>query len=376
MNVKVMPAIMIMMTMEKKMFEEVLEAVMNEISYDTREGIQKYLDDGLAGLNRLIRDRSRAGYKENKRMKTWIILGRWVADSCGNFGKIIDIDYKQGQAPKDLYPDMIDILSFEELRNVLGKISISHGFQDDVPDTHLRCPECNNSWNIYDCHDVIVKRESLTLPLAEFEGQKLYEVQREVSLKTDGFYRFGESPIRNDKWIDMAIEPGYEVLKINEQGSIHSSPEKRSFKDQLEGLKDQHLYYDYVISEGDEGWLDVWKYYHRPCNEAKAKKDAEEYYGDMLVKSGWATTMCLIPNEYSVTDHSWPWIKFCTLGGMIKVGYRKRVINIDWSDTKQHYRHLFEDEGVTLTDTYVHAWGKDKAIEYLTKIREADVSQN
>ncbi len=56
--------------------------------YDTREGLINYLKEGLKGLNYLIQDRSRAGYTNGERMKDWIILGRWWADSCGNFGKI------------------------------------------------------------------------------------------------------------------------------------------------------------------------------------------------------------------------------------------------------------------------------------------------
>ena len=36
---------------------------------------------------------------------------------------------------------------------------------------------------------------------------------------------------------------------------------------------------------------------------------------------------------------------------------------------------LFEDEGVTKDKTMVHAWGKDKAVEYLQKLMWRDLSE-
>jgi hypothetical protein len=51
-----------------------------------------------------------------------------------------------------------------------------------------------------------------------------------------------------------------------------------------------------------------------------------------------------------------------------KLGWRKRVISIDWSRTNVSLPDLFEGEDVTRDDTMIHAWGYDKCAEYLKKL--------
>lgn len=76
-----------------------------------------------------------------------------------------------------------------------------------------------------------------------------------------------------------------------------------------------------------------------------------------------------IPNEY---DGGWvsPWFLVTTTKGVIKIGWRKRVINIDWSesDVTANAEHLFPEETVTKFDRTIHAWGYDKAKEYIERI--------
>lgn len=85
----------------------------------------------------------------------------------------------------------------------------------------------------------------------------------------------------------------------------------------------------------------------------------------------------IIDNEYwGEHPYAWasPWLLVTTAKGVIKIGWRKRVINIDWSqsDVKTEARDLFPTEDVTKGDytnpRYIHAWGYEKAKEYLDKI--------
>ena len=63
-----------------------------------------------------------------------------------------------------------------------------------------------------------------------------------------------------------------------------------------------------------------------------------------------------------------PWFLFRTEFGLIKIGWRKRVIDIDWSDTP--YRGRVTDDDVTHEDNYVHAWGYGHAVTYLSNLQD------
>ena len=81
-----------------------------------------------------------------------------------------------------------------------------------------------------------------------------------------------------------------------------------------------------------------------------------------------------IPNEYySKGRYARPWLMVTTPAGHFKIGWRKRVIQIDWSRTtvKDWARELFASEDTTKDDQMIHAWSYEKAKEYINRIHEA-----
>ena len=70
-----------------------------------------------------------------------------------------------------------------------------------------------------------------------------------------------------------------------------------------------------------------------------------------------------IKNEYHGARADWLLVK--TLRGMVKIGWRKRVINIDWEDTD--IRH-FVDSPHTRGETYCHAYSYIDAAKYLKEV--------
>ena len=84
-----------------------------------------------------------------------------------------------------------------------------------------------------------------------------------------------------------------------------------------------------------------------------------------------------IPNEYW-NRPSEPWLLVTTQFGHFKVGWRKRVIVIDWSKTilEATAERIFPDEKVTMEGKMIHAWGYDAMKKYLIQIRNCIAVQN
>jgi hypothetical protein len=84
----------------------------------------------------------------------------------------------------------------------------------------------------------------------------------------------------------------------------------------------------------------------------------------------------VIENQYDSNPayYTDPWLIVTTAKGPIKIGWRKRVIEINWSesDIKQSAKDLFPSEAVTKVDQSIHAWGKEKAVNYLYELKNAD----
>jgi hypothetical protein len=66
------------------------------------------------------------------------------------------------------------------------------------------------------------------------------------------------------------------------------------------------------------------------------------------------------------------WLLVTTPMGVIEIGWRKRVMVIDWSksDLTAEADALFKDEDTTKDERMIHAWSYDKATQYLKKLAE------
>lgn len=79
-----------------------------------------------------------------------------------------------------------------------------------------------------------------------------------------------------------------------------------------------------------------------------------------------------IPNGYSSDWHSrhLPWFVVTTEIGRFKIGWRKRVIHLEWTETicTETAEQLFPSEDVTKDGRMIHAYGYDKARQYVEAI--------
>jgi len=118
-------------------------------------------------------------------------------------------------------------------------------------------------------------------------------------------------------------------------------------------------------------------------NEIRLKNDPEvikrkhQWYDDVekVFKNAGFTLIFrqVIPNEYSNSNYYPPWYLVTTTEGIFKVGPRKRVYVIDYSEIKDapSAKVLFANEDTTKEDFMIHAWGLEKFEEYLTLIHKA-----
>jgi hypothetical protein len=337
--------------------------------YDTSKGIEFGLSS-LSNLHALISARHAAGYDRGERLHEFIVLGRYWLDTCGNF-----MTATEG-IPKDRMPDIPDIVDSNEFWQYSAvRASKSHyergttfSSGQNLAEVGVKCSHCGRLWDISDCHDVFVAHSNKVISLAGFVGKTLREVKAYFSQRDDAVYFMqNDVLIRNDKNIDLL--PKYpNATEDWEKGMVKN---ERGWISDRDGVTD-----DYVIQDGDEGFFNVRRYYHKTCNRANLAATYEQEFRELLGKAGFdIVAMQSMPNEYCPCEVCAPWFNVETPYGCIKIGWRKRVINIDWSGITEagfasdnEILALFVGEDITKGTNYIHAWGWEKAQDYLRRI--------
>lgn len=124
------------------------------------------------------------------------------------------------------------------------------------------------------------------------------------------------------------------------------------------------------------------KFYHDSCWRNYRKLTEVDKFTHKLMDLLYKSTdyqFELLPNGYCHEDccSHVPWFLFHTIDGDIIMGWRKRVISIEWQKNYKPFdmNALFGTEDVTKWDREgnrgIHAWGKEKAYEYLKKVLES-----
>lgn len=81
------------------------------------------------------------------------------------------------------------------------------------------------------------------------------------------------------------------------------------------------------------------------------------------IKKTWEIVNKYWPNTPTYDAVRTPWWLVKTNKGIIEIGWRKRVISIDWSDTD--ISCMVTEDDVTKDFDVVHAYSAEKAISYL-----------
>lgn len=128
---------------------------------------------------------------------------------------------------------------------------------------------------------------------------------------------------------------------------------------------------------GEDMFKAIWKLQVQNDEEMKVRAAKEK--AEILALFDKPIFVEEIPNGYCNDPCCCllPWFVVTTTAGRITIGWRKRVINIDWTDSIQKKKpdELFPEENTTKgakyeEKRYIHAWGYEKAKEYLDIIQK------
>jgi len=338
--------------------------------YNREDGILQALKS-LKGFNELLSARARACYVYNDRLDDFIVLGRYSFDSCGNTSVICGENIL-----KDMYPDIPDVLTREEVfRFMKLKGHSDPSLQSvmttqDIPNHRVKCPICSRGWTMENIHDAHGVRKDDTILLdSHFIGKTLGELREIFSARRDALYRLmPQRFLQHPRFIDLSLkypnaeEDWKKEIKVNDHGFVGDK----------EGIDD-----DYVICDGDSLLFSILTTYHKDCYKKMISDNEEQYMKDLFGAAGFQN-ISLNPtkNQYDSSQLAPPWFHVETEFGVFLVGQRRRVLVIDWSailnDQKSSIEllPLFDSEEVTKEKNFIHAWSKKDAVYYLTRIRK------
>ena len=110
----------------------------------------------------------------------------------------------------------------------------------------------------------------------------------------------------------------------------------------------------------------------------KMAKESREEVESILTLAGLKPTrMWELANGYwplapTYDDVRRPWWLAMTSLGLLRIGWRKSVMSIEWDATP--IKAVVTDDQVTKEETMVHAYTTAKAVEYLQRLRELSAS--
>jgi len=201
----------------------------------------------------MIKDRHKAGYEDKKRLDEFVVLGSYYLDTCGNCLKA-----SPECRPLNIVPTLPKVITKGEFETIIrclpkDKQRILWDFKNNLPPANNVCSHCGKPWTLNTCYNIRVENDSIVYPLKDFIGKTFKDVISWTKTIKDKAWmvRFDDRMlVRNDKYIDLTPHPEYTYLKINERGWVGKN----------EGITINH-----IIEEGDEVYINEWKYFHPEC---------------------------------------------------------------------------------------------------------------
>ena len=316
----------------------------------------------LRCMNEVKFARREAGYDRHLRLSELVFFGKWWSDSDGNLYRITR---NLPDNVREYSASLNNVVPGDDFWNYLKANGIEHIMStlDGLPPAGICCPDCKQPWDMSTVADAVETRPSLDVSLDEFVGRQLGEVIKEIQENNQEFaiWRIqSDAAVSNPAYIDTSpAHPGTSVQK-NSAGV-------------LRGDQSEH-----VIQPGDIAHFTVWEFRHSDCQKKRNEQFASEYYRDLFADAGYTASLSLVPNEHNPDPiRASPWACIELPFAKITIGWRHSVISISVENNDAvDLKTLFSEEGSRMDTKFIHAWTREKAVEYLKAIKaKYDVAQ-
>ena len=212
----------------------------NVVDYNSKEGIEEFLDAGLSGLHNLIRLRAEDS-KGKSSLKEFIILGKFVLDS---FGQISTLEFDSKATY--LQAHLKQVIPIEDFKRMFNRVTLTMEFGCSIPNQNHTCDQCNNGWRIDNCYDAVevyglnhdrtgtYRHKSCNALLREQRQSELYRFLIEQAF---GDYLLFEM-IPNEYWGNEGVS--WCLVKTT-YGNIKFGPRKRVLSISWDNVVDKAL---------------------------------------------------------------------------------------------------------------------------------------
>lgn len=305
----------------------------NDVWFDSEEGIKKSCSS-LVEFNKLIEMRravitDRHNKDRSGLLRDFLVHGDIVLSSDGSVSALREVAANYGDKREVLtiaatVPEVILFSEFLKLveESIKPKLEWKHEFKLDIPKSYHVCQHCSQGWNVASLFDRV-------------------EIDSDIMDRNDLIQAIGLETL-------MTID---ELAKGNLLTFNQLLGEKLKTRVRVYELDDEGCFKEATIL----------KFAHKGCQIKAVTGINRKLFEKAIDDSGLMSTGSIrIPNEYGTTLIHGKWFLFDTDFGLIKIGWRKHVIEVDYSEIDPEY---IADTDLTKGKGYEHV----DDIEGLTK---------
>lgn len=310
-----------------------------DAEYTTVEGVRKSLRS-LKDFIQMLDERCEA--RSRHELNILVVNGKWYLDQFGQVGYLIlqDQNYRQISPDAPIFAELGDVATEETFRTLGKKYQLNYqivlGGRGALPSEKTYCAHCGAHWHIDNLDDYCT--QSKTIPAAELMGHVGYHI-------AEGLIKYlikekKEGRVGKDNTNTCA--ENFLTERTGRQWTIYSDNDKVS-------------YYAFT------------KYYHNKCHDEVIRQENITAFKDAFERAEFKVHGIIrTKNQYGSKDYRGDWFILDTDYGLIRVGWRKRVIEVDYSMIDNQFRpYTKETSGLG----FEHVYGYEKLTEALIAFR-------